>query len=465
VRLAKGARAPFLLSGSGIIPALCLWSLELFSVFKKKRSPSVDVFKDVISQEYHGINHRDLSHGSLRVIEILQQAGYEAYLVGGGIRDLLLRKHPKDFDVATSAKPAEVQKLFRKSRIIGRRFQIVHVRMGPEIIEVTTFRGSAENSHLQQANASGMLVRDNVFGTVEDDAVRRDFTMNALYYDPSNHEVLDFVGGYDDLEDGVIRIIGNPETRYREDPVRMLRVIRFAAKLSFDIEPRTKETIRECAPLLQEIPAARLFDEFLKLFMAGHGNPTFHMLLVHNLLSALCPSAAEAITKDPSFKGMVSMAMANTDQRVKDGRPVTPAFLLAALLWPAVKTRASQLSLEDMPPSQAINSAGQQVTAETCQSMSIPKRFSIPMREIWELQVKLERQQKRRLKDTLSGRRFRAAYDLLLLRAQAGHGVDAAVSFWTEQQRLYPDLVGSAKPADDRQHFKRRRPRRRKPDS
>ena len=189
----------------------------------------MDVFKDVISQEFHGIHHRDLSSGSLRVIEILQQAGYEAYLVGGGIRDLLLGKHPKDFDVATSAKPAEIQKLFRKSRIIGRRFQIVHVRMGAEIIEVTTFRGSAENSKLQQANASGMLVRDNVFGTVEDDAVRRDFTMNALYYNPANHEVLDFVGGYDDLEDGVIRIIGDAETRYREDPVRMLRAVRLSA--------------------------------------------------------------------------------------------------------------------------------------------------------------------------------------------------------------------------------------------
>ena len=422
-----------------------------------------------IPKANHTIDPNLISPAAVRVTRRLQDSGYEAYIVGGAVRDLLLGAHPKDFDVATNATPEQIKGLFRSSRIIGRRFQIVHVRDGREIIEVTTYRGPHGTDDAPPATSrqsdKGLLLRDNVYGTLEEDTARRDLTINAMYYDPSKEVVLDQLAGCEDLQARLIRIIGDPKARYREDPVRMLRVIRFAAKLSFDIEPRTKEAIRECAPLLQEIPAARLFDEFLKLFMAGHGNPTFHMLLDHDLLLALCPSAAEAITKDPSFKGMVSMAMANTDQRVKDGRPVTPAFLLAALLWPAVKTRASQLTLEDMPPSQAINSAGQQVTAETCQSMSIPKRFSIPMREIWELQVKLERQQKRRLKDILAGRRFRAAYDLLLLRAQAGHGVDAAASFWTEQQRLHPDLVGSAKPTDDKQHFKRRRPRRRKPDS
>jgi poly(A) polymerase len=464
VRLAKGAKAPFLLSGSGIIPALCLWSLELFSVFKKKRSPSVDVFKDVISQEYHGINHRDLSHGSLRVIEILQQAGYEAYLVGGGIRDLLLGKHPKDFDVATSAKPAEVQKLFRKSRIIGRRFQIVHVRMGPEIIEVTTFRGSAENSHLQQANASGMLVRDNVFGTVEDDAVRRDFTMNALYYDPSNHEVLDFVGGYDDLEDGVIRIIGNPETRYREDPVRMLRAVRFIGKLGLELEEDTAEPIRRLAPLLRDVSPSRLFDEILKLLQAGHGQATFPELVKYDLLRPLFPQTEALLSEsdDLHYQRLIDLALLNTDTRLNEGKSVTPAFLYAALHWPQVQHRWEELEAEGHGRTQALAIACSETLDFNQQFIAIPKQFSVTIREIWELQVKLEKRHGRRPDSTLEHPRFRAGYDFLLLRERSGEIPGGLGEWWTQYQiaddAQRRDLIASVK--DDFDEPPKRRPRR-----
>lgn len=464
MRLSKGAKAPFLLPGSGIIPSLCQWGLVLFSVFKKKSSPSIDVFKDVISQEYHGINHRDLSHGSLRVIEILQQAGYEAYLVGGGIRDLLLGKHPKDFDVATSAKPAEVQKLFRKSRIIGRRFQIVHVRMGPEIIEVTTFRGSAENSHLRQANASGMLVRDNVFGTVEDDAVRRDFTMNALYYNPSNHEVLDFVGGYDDLEDGVIRIIGDPETRYREDPVRMLRAIRFIGKLGLALEEETAEPIRRLAPLLRDVSASRLFDEILKLLQAGHGQATFPELVKYELLRPLFPQTEALLSEadDPHYQRLIELALLNTDTRLNEGKSVTPAFLYAALHWPQVQNRWEELEAEGHGRTQALAIACSETLDFNQQFIAIPKRFSITIREIWELQVKLEKRHGRRPDSTLEHPRFRAGYDFLLLRERSGEIPGGLGEWWTQYQiadeAQRRDLIASVK--DDQDEPPKRRPRR-----
>jgi poly(A) polymerase len=436
----------------------------LFSLFKKKSPQRMDVFKDVISQEFHGIHHRDLSSGSLRVIEILQQAGYEAYLVGGGIRDLLLGKHPKDFDVATSAKPAEIQKLFRKSRIIGRRFQIVHVRMGAEIIEVTTFRGSAENSKLQQANASGMLVRDNVFGTVEDDAVRRDFTMNALYYNPANHEVLDFVGGYDDLEDGVIRIIGDAETRYREDPVRMLRAVRFIGKLGLELEEATAEPIQRLSPLLRDVSPSRLFDEILKLLQAGHGYATFPHLRIHDLLRPLFPQTHELLEEgdDIHYEELIHLALRNTDTRLNEGKSVTPAFLYAAMHWPQVHRRWDELEVEGHGRSQALAIACSETLDFNQQFIAIPKRFSITIREIWELQAKLEKRHGRRPDSTLEHPRFRAGYDFLLLRERSGEIPGGLGEWWTQYQiaddAQRRDLIASVKEHTDEPP--KRRPRR-----
>lgn len=409
----------------------------MFSLFKsQRRERSIEIYRDAIAKEYHGIEHRDLSPGSLRVIEDLQRAGFEAYLVGGGIRDLLLGKHPKDFDVATSAKPHEIQRVFRKSRLIGRRFQIVHVRMGAEIIEVTTFRGSAENSTLQQANASGMLVRDNVFGSVEDDAVRRDFTMNALYYNPKTHEVLDFVGGYDDLEDQIIRIIGDAETRYREDPVRMLRAVRFVGKLGLQLSEETAEPICRLAPLLRDVSASRLFDEVLKLLQAGHGLATFKQLVRYDLVRPLFPQT-DAILKegdDPHYQALIDAALTNTDGRLAEGKSVTPAFLYAALYWPQVHRRWQELEAEGHGRSNGLMIAGSETLDFNQQFVAVPKRFTMTVRDIWELQTKLEKRHGRRPDSTLEHPRFRAGYDFLLLRERSGEVAPGLGEWWTQYQ-------------------------------
>ena len=414
----------------------------------------------------HNVNRKHVSPAAIRVVERLRAANYEGYVVGGAVRDLILGAKPKDFDVATNATPEEIKSLFRSARIIGRRFQIVHVRDGREIIEVTTYRGphQSESSVKSASKQSdkGLLLRDNVYGSLAEDAARRDLTINAMYYDPIDESVLDEMGGNQDIEARLVRILGDPQTRYREDPVRMLRVIRFAARLQFDIESETEAAIGVCGPLLGEIPPARLFDEFLKLFMAGHGRPTLLLLLRYQLLDSLCPDAAFLIEKEPRFKQLVTQAMGNTDQRVKDGRHVTPAFLLAALLWPVVQTRANAMVRTGEAISQAIHSAGQQVIAETCQKMSIPKRFSYPVREIWELQPRLERRQSKRVKDLIADRRFRAAYDLLLLREESSESLDNAGKFWEQQQLEYPTLVGTAPPRTEDKPPRRRRPRRNK---
>ena len=418
----------------------------------------------VIDQATHAIDPTQISSAAVSVVKRLRQAGYDAYIVGGAVRDLMLGGHPKDFDVATNATPEQVRAQFRGARIIGRRFQIVHVRMGREVIEVTTYRGHHDSDDAKPATSrqseKGLLLRDNVYGTLDEDAARRDLTVNALYYDPAAETVLDQMQGADDIAARLIRIIGDPATRYREDPVRMLRVVRFSAKLQFDIESGTEAAIEQCAALLSEIPAARLFDEFLKLFMSGYARSTFLLMSEHGLLHYLFPEAADLIEREPSYKQLVGLAMSSTDKRVREDRPVTPAFLLAAILWPAVQHRSSALIRAGETPPQAINSAGQQVTAEACLHTAIPRRFSQPMREMWEMQPKLERRQPKRVKDIIASRRFRAAYDLLLLREQSGETLDNCGDFWTEQQTLYPDLVGTAPPTETAQP--KRRPRRRR---
>ncbi|MBT4521683.1 MAG: polynucleotide adenylyltransferase PcnB, partial [Halieaceae bacterium] len=299
----------------------------------------------VIPRDQHCISRKNISDNALKVMSRLRNKGHQAYLVGGAVRDLLRKTNPKDFDVATDATPEAVHNLFRNSRIIGRRFRIVHVRFGPEVIEVTTFRGhhgdgdsdSQNNSgnHSRQSD-SGLLLRDNVYGTLEEDAVRRDLTVNALYYDPGTFEIYDQVDGLRDLEQRSIRIIGDPATRYREDPVRMLRVLRFAAKLDFTISSETAAAIPECGPLLGEIPAARLYDEFLKLFLSGHASKSLDKLVEYDLLQDLFPDTDECVHDDPNVLVLLQKAMSNTDQRLVKSKPVTPAFILAAMLWPEV---------------------------------------------------------------------------------------------------------------------------------
>ena len=402
------------------------------------------------------------------MVEQLQEQGFAAYVVGGAVRDLLLGKQPKDFDVATNATPEQIKECFRNARIIGRRFQIVHVRVGREIIEVTTFRRGHDvgrSAQDAQSSQSGRLLRDNVYGSLEEDAKRRDLTINALYYDTSSHQFIDQLGGKADIADHIIRIIGDPAERYREDPVRMLRVARFAARLQFDLEPNTEAAIAICRAFLNDIPPARLFDEWLKLFMNGFSAPTFRLLKHYELLAPLMGEAISfAIEEEPALE-LQQHALANTDRRVADGRPVTPAFLLAAVYWPAVQACAEQLAASGESPIQAMHSAGQQIVQQACQHLAIPKRFSLAMRDIWDLQPRLERMQPKKIKDLLAHRWFRASFDLRLLREQTDSLGDDCSAFWTDQQKRYPELVGSARARPEERGERRPRRRRRNRDS
>ncbi|MAJ53836.1 MAG: poly(A) polymerase [Cellvibrionales bacterium TMED79] len=404
-----------------------------------------------------------LSKSAVAVVARLCENNHSAFIVGGAVRDLLLGKRPKDFDVATDATPEQIVALFRGARIIGRRFQIVHVRMGREIIEVTTFRGhhGGDTSKIAAKSNKGLLLRDNVYGTLDQDAARRDLTINALYLDPLQHLILDDLNGIEDIKKRTIRIIGDPAGRYREDPVRMLRVARFAAKLGFSVDPATQEAIGECRHLLADIPSARLFDEAIKLFMSGHAAETFEQLRRHDLLETLFPEAVDALDLEGAQE-LITQAMKNTDGRIARDKPVTPAFLFAALLWPAVALRSDEIVRAGNADGSPVNAAGQEILARSLQRVSIPKRFSIPMREIWELQPRLDKCSPKRAKSILALRRFRAAFDLLLLRRDQDEELSGAVKFWEEQQQLFPEIVGSQPPTEIPK--KRRRPRRRKPE-
>lgn len=400
----------------------------------------------------------------------LNDAGYQAFIVGGGVRDLLLGLKPKDFDIATDATPEQVRELFRNSRIIGRRFRIVHVRFGREIIEVTTFRGhhdDATTSHAAIRHETGMLLRDNVFGTIEEDARRRDFTVNAMYYTTEDFAVHDYCNGLEDLNNQLIRLIGDPETRYREDPVRMLRAVRFAAKLEFSIEEQTGNPIYSLGHLLRNIAPARLFDEILKLFLNGHAYTTFKLLQQYQLFQHLFPATGEALTANPAFVSILEEALKNTDQRIAQNKTVTPAFLFAALLWPALQHAFQQLQRAGVPDMPALQQAASDVIHRQIQVVAIPRRFTLPMREIWELQWRLPNRSPRRAENLYSHPRFRAAYDFLLLRRQSGEDLSALCDWWTEYQQTnevnrvvmtHHELEKTSSSAP-----KKRRTRRRKP--
>lgn len=387
----------------------------------------------VIPRDAHSISRAQISESALKVLRRLQGAGFEAYLVGGGVRDLLLGMTPKDFDVATDARPEQVRELFRNSRIIGRRFKIVHVRFGREIIEVSTFRAAHDAD--TERGEGGRVLRDNTYGSIDSDARRRDFTVNALYYTPEDFSIVDFVGGMADLAARRLRIIGDPEQRYREDPVRMLRALRLAAKLDFEIDPDTEEPIRRLAELLHDIPAARLFDELVKLFLTGHAEKSWHALLDSPLLVPLLPVVAESL--DTQAQQLIEAAMRNTDRRIAEDRPVTAGFLVAALLWPAVRQGSETLCDAGLTRGEAIFDAGGDVLAAQHARTTIPRRHSQFARETWSLQPRLER--RRVPHRTLEQGRFRAAYDLLELRAAAGEVEQGLVAWWDEYQHADPE--------------------------
>lgn len=404
---------------------------------QSRQSQRVKTSRVIVPRSDHTLSRRDVSRAALTVMKRLQEAGFEAYIVGGGVRDLLLGGHPKDFDVATDATPEQAKPLFRGARIVGRRFRILHARIGREVIEVTTFRGhhSDGETHEAQQSEHGMLLRDNVYGDLESDAVRRDLTVNALYYTTNGFEIHDYTGGIRDIEQRLIRMIGDPVTRYKEDPVRMLRAVRFAAKLDFTIEPNTAAPLRELAPLLRNIAPARLFDEVLKLLMSGYGERTFELLREHELWPHLFPDNAKHLD-NPEALALTRQALRNTDHRIRTDQRVTPAFLYAALLWPAVNSEQKYLSEKGVPPVPALAQAAQKITSNQLAHTAIPKRFSLPMREIWDMQSRLPRRGGERALRLMELPRFRAAYDFLLLREDSGEIAPGLGQWWTELQEV-----------------------------
>lgn len=423
----------------------------------------------IVPRAEHSISRSNIDPSALKVLYRLKEAGYDAYLVGGGVRDMLLGREPKDFDIATNALPEEVKAQFRNCRLVGRRFRLAHVTFGREVIEVATFRalsaGGDEEEEDRVVKEDGRILRDNVYGNLEEDAWRRDFTVNALYYSIRDFSVVDYTGGLADLKEGVLRLIGDPEQRYREDPVRMLRAIRFAVKLGFRIHPDTERPLTELAHLLQHIPAARLFEEVLKLFLGGCAVQTFEALRHYGLFGHLFPLTEEVLAQESEGfpRTFVIQALANTDARIQENKPVTPAFLFAALLWEPMRRRAELLGGgQEGPDLEAQQEAAHQVVQEQTRRVVFPKRFSIPMKEIWLMQPRLFKTSGRAPLRLLTHPRFRAAYDFLLLRAQAGEPVAEQCAFWTALQEAGEgDREAMLAPAAGKAADKKKRRRRR----
>lgn len=408
--------------------------------------PGLKLDHRVISRDGHGISRKDISPNALRVLYKLREGGFDAYLVGGAVRDLLIGGHPKDFDVATSATPDQVRSLFRNCRLIGRRFRLAHIMFGQEIIEVATFRANSDDgSGDRETEDGGRLLRDNVYGTIEDDAIRRDFTANALYYTVDDFSVRDYVGGFEDVNARVLKLIGDPDSRYREDPVRMLRAIRLAAKLNFRIDDSAAEPISRLASLVSDAPPARLFDECLKMFLSGHAEKSFLGLEIHGLLNVLFPETAKALNTNSSgaLRTMVLQALRNTDSRIAEGKPVTPAFLFAALLWPAYCRELAILQKAGVESTVAQQRAADRVTLHQAERIALPRRFSLPMQEIWLLQSRFSQRVRKRVFRLLSHPRFRAAFDFLELRSCGTPEVAEDVAFWREAQIQSPEALAS----------------------
>lgn len=438
---------------------------RLKKIFRRNAPPSNRHVRR-IPTDRHPLSPETISPGAREVVASLTKAGHQALVVGGCVRDTLLGKQVKDFDVATDATPEQVRALFRRARIIGRRFRIVHVHCGRELVEVTTFRAAHGDSPPQTprgdqalSNGRGILLNDNVFGSLEEDAQRRDFTVNAIYYDPIRGELLDFVEGFRDIANRSLRIIGDPATRFREDPVRMLRAARFQAKLGFVLHPATAAPLPQLRLLLSEVPPARLFDELVKLLMTGHALASFEALCEHGLLELLLPDTTRVVA-EPRWDRFLRQALINTDQRIANDQRVTPAFLFGALLWPPIVTQLERLHATTADI-QALSQAASEVITRTVRRVAIPRRFSTTAREIWELQPRLERPTRHTAEQLLTHPRFRAGYDFLLLREQSGEDLGGMGAWWTRFQELAEDdrraQVAALGAAPKRRRSRRRR--------
>ena len=420
----------------------------------------------IIPRSEHGISRSNVSENALKVLYRLHKSGYKAFLVGGGVRDLLLGLRPKDFDIATDAHPEEIRSLFRNSRLIGRRFRLAHIRFGRDVVEVATFRAGGNGAEDDQARTdSGRILRDNVYGSIDEDIWRRDFTVNALYYSIADYSVWDYTGGIGDIRTRTLRLIDDPWTRYREDPVRMLRAVRFAAKLDFTIAPDTAAPIRDLGHLLADVPAARLFDETLKLFQTGHAVKSFDTLVEYDLLRYLFPSAALLIAGDDgeSVTNFIRQGLANTDQRLAGDQSVTPMFLYAVFLWPGIRHLSEKLRQDqNVRDFEAMNEAMFRVVSEQTARTSLPKRFSAPMKEMLALQRRFESRHGVRAASLLEHKRFRAAYDFLVLRSRCGEVDPELADWWTKVQEADEAVRQEAfEIGQGGRKKRRRRPRRR----
>ncbi|GHF00539.1 poly(A) polymerase I [Thalassotalea profundi] len=432
----------------------------------------------VLTRDMHSVSRKFISINALKVLNRLNSSGYDAYLVGGGVRDILLGISPKDFDIATNATPEQIKTLFRNCRLIGRRFRLAHIVFGRDIIEVATFRGHHDTASEKQQQCQkqskqsehGMLLRDNIYGSIEEDAERRDFTINALYYSAKDFTVHDFANGIQDINDRQIRLIGDPETRYREDPVRMLRAIRFATKLNMEISKKTKQPIKSLAPLLANIPPARMFEEFNKLFLSGKALVNFNQLREYQLFTYFFPIVEQALQSDefPYLANLIATALSNTDDRINNDKRVTPAFLFAAVLWYPLQQKILQLkATTTMTPQDTFFSAYHEIMSEQQRSIAIPKRFQAVMKDIWILQEKFERREGKKAFKTLEHIKFRAGYDFLLLRATLEHENTELVKlsqWWTDFQHSNYDtqqimIKSVAKPVSKRSPRKKRKPK------
>jgi len=416
----------------------------------------------IVPRAEHPISRSAISPNALKVLYRLKDAGYQAFLVGGAVRDLLLGRQPKDFDIGTNAHPEQVKELFRNCRLIGRRFHLAHVRYGQEVLEVATFRAahtlvdddnSVDEDSRRVLDNHGRILRDNLYGSIDEDVWRRDFTANALYYNIHDFSIWDYTGGVADAKARVLKLIGDPETRYREDPVRMLRAVRFAAKLDFNIDTASARPIAKLAAMLDGVPAARLFDEVNKLFLAGSAVRSFELLREHALLEHLFPDLASVLATATNSidERVVHLGLAGTDERIAADKSVTPAFLFAVLLWPAVRCQATQFAAMADSPIQAMQDAWDTIAMHAQKRVALPKRFSLTAREVVSLQPRFDNRSGRRSLRLLDHPRFRAAFDFMLLRAAAGEIEQAVADWWTEIQTASPEAriaMVESQPAD-----------------
>ena len=416
-----------------------------------------------VPKEQHGIGREAISQGSRKVCEVLHGHGYQAYIVGGAVRDLLLGLRPKDFDVATDAYPEEVHKAFRRSRLIGKRFRLVHVMFGEETVEVSTFRARTP----AETDEHGRVLRDNIYGTREDDAIRRDFTINALYYDPASETLLDYHNGLRDLQRKSVRIIGDARARYREDPLRMLRAVRFAAKAGFSIDERTRKPIRELAHLLENVPPSRVYEEMQKLLLSGHAATGLRQLRSEGLHHGLLP-LLDVIIEQPMGERFVTLALEQTDSRVRSGKSVSPAFLFAALLWHEVLAAWKKAQQRGLKPIPALFEAMDTVLDIQTDKLAIPRRLTAVMKEIWALQPRFEQRSGRRPFGLLAHERFRAGFDFLVLRSGSGEAPEELAQWWEKFQHAGEaerQAMLMAPQPGERGRRRRRRRRGKKPSS